>query len=173
MRAVLPIAHRNGVKIITNMGAANPRAAGECVMAVAKELGISGLKIAVVEGDDVTAALRGSDLKMMETGERIADLGERLVSANAYLGVGGIVEALARGADVVITGRAADPALFLAPLVHEFGWAMDDWERLGRGTLAGHLLECAGQITGGYFADPGVKDVTGLARLGFPLGEID
>ena len=173
MRAVLAIAHRNRVKIITNMGAANPLAAGRKVAAIASELGLVGLRIAVVLGDDVTEVLRGSDLALMETGERIAGLGDRLVSANAYLGVEGIVRALAGGADVVITGRAADPVLFLAPLVHEFGWAMDDWQRLGRGTLAGHLLECAGQITGGYFADPGMKDVAGLARLGFPLGEID
>jgi hypothetical protein len=83
------------------------------------------------------------------------------------------VQALAQGADIVITGRAADPALVLAPLIHEFGWAMDDWQRLGQGTLVGHLLECAGQITGGYFADPGYKDVPGLARLGFPIGEVD
>jgi hypothetical protein len=82
------------------------------------------------------------------------------------------VEALAQGADVIITGRVADPALFLAPLIHEFGWAMDDWHRLGQGTLAGHLLECAGQVSGGYFADPGYKDVAGLARLGFPIGEV-
>ncbi len=173
MRRVLPIAMRKGVKIITNMGAANPLAAGQCVARLAAELGLTGVKVAVVLGDDVTEAVRGSTQPMMETGERIGDLGDRLVSANAYLGVGGIVEALARGANVVITGRVADPALFLAPLVHEFGWAMDDWERLGRGTLAGHLLECAGQITGGYFADPGMKDVEGLARLGFPLGEVD
>jgi Acyclic terpene utilisation family protein AtuA len=173
MRRVLPIAIKNGVKIITNMGAANPMAAGQRVAAIANELGLSGVKIAVVLGDDVTESLRGSNLALMETGEPIAKLGSRLVSANAYLGVSGIVEALANGANVVITGRAADPALFLAPLVHEFGWAMDDWERLGRGTLAGHLLECAGQITGGYFADPGKKDIAGLARLGFPIGEID
>ena len=76
------------------------------------------------------------------------------------------------GADVVITGRAADPAMFLAPQIHEFGWSMDDWTRLGRGTVVGHLLECAGQITGGYFADPGHKDVPDLARLGFPIGEV-
>ena len=173
MRRVLPIARRNGVKIITNMGAANPLAAGRCVARVAQELGLPPVKVAVVVGDDVCDALRGSPLRLMETGESIADLGDRMVSANAYLGVSGIVEALAGGADIVITGRASDPALFLAPLVHEFGWAMDDWDRLGRGILAGHLLECAGQITGGYFADPGVKDVDGLARLGFPLGEID
>ena len=88
------------------------------------------------------------------------------------MGVAGIVEALRGGADVVITGRVGDPALFLAPLVHEFGWAMDDWELLGQGTVVGHLLECAGQITGGYFADPGYKDVPDLARLGFPIAEV-
>jgi len=79
---------------------------------------------------------------------------------------------LAAGADVVITGRVGDPALFMAPLIHEFGWAMDDWDRLGKGAVVGHLLECAGQVTGGYFADPGIKDVAGLARLGFPIGEV-
>jgi hypothetical protein len=95
-----------------------------------------------------------------------------MISANAYLGVEPIVAALADGADIVITGRVADPALFMAPLVHEFGWRLDDWETLGRGTVVGHLLECAGQITGGYFADPGLKDVRDLARLGFPLAEV-
>jgi len=109
---------------------------------------------------------------LLEIGGRINDLGNRILSANAYLGAEPIAEALAAGADVVITGRVSDPALFLAPLIREFGWAMDDWDRLGRGTLAGHLLECAGQITGGYFADPGYKDVAGLGRLGFPIGEV-
>jgi hypothetical protein len=83
-----------------------------------------------------------------------------------------MAQALTSGADIVITGRASDPALFLAPMIHAFGWAMDDWNLLGQGTVAGHLLECAGQITGGYFADPGYKDVAGLARLGFPIGEV-
>jgi hypothetical protein len=95
-----------------------------------------------------------------------------LLSANAYLGAEPIAEALRGGADIVITGRASDPAVFLAPMIEAFGWAMDDWVRLGQGTLAGHLLECAGQVTGGYFADPGCKDVPGLSRLGFPIGEI-
>jgi hypothetical protein len=94
------------------------------------------------------------------------------VSANAYLGAQPIVDALAAGADIVITGRVADPSLFTAPLIHEFGWTFDDWNALGQATVIGHLLECAGQVTGGYFADPGVKDVPGLARLGFPIGEV-
>ena len=108
----------------------------------------------------------------MEFDGTIKQLGNRLLSANAYLGAEPMAEALSRGADVVITGRASDPALFLAPMIHAFGWAMDDWNLLGQGTVAGHLLECAGQITGGYFADPGYKDVPDLARLGFPIGEV-
>ena len=115
--------------------------------------------------------LRASDFAL-DNGKTIAALGDRVISANAYIGAAPIVAALQGGADVVMTGRAADPAIFVAPLIHEFGWAMDDWTTLGRGTLAGHLLECAGQITGGYFADPGFKDVADLARLGFPIGEV-
>ncbi|MGN6808914.1 MAG: acyclic terpene utilization AtuA family protein, partial [Trinickia sp.] len=107
-----------------------------------------------------------------ESGELVAAFKDRIVAANAYLGAQPIVDALPAGADVVLTGRVADPALFLAPLIHAFGWSMDDWERLGQGTVVGHLLECAGQITGGYFADPGLKDVPNLARLGFPIGEV-
>lgn len=170
MRAVLTPCRRRGIRIVTNMGAANPTAAAERTRAIAREMGLSGLRIAAVTGDDVLEALRAGDFALEETGGRVSDLGNNLVSANAYLGAVPIVEALAAGADVVITGRVGDPALFLAPLVHEFGWAVDDWVRLGRGTLAGHLLECAGQITGGYFADPGFKDVSDLARLGFPIG---
>jgi hypothetical protein len=108
----------------------------------------------------------------MEFDGTIKQLGNRLLSANAYLGAEPIADALRGGADIVITGRASDPALFLAPMIHAFGWAMDDWNLLGQGTVAGHLLECAGQITGGYFADPGYKDVPDLARLGFPIGEV-
>lgn len=173
MRAVLAPCRARGIRIVTNMGAANPEAAAERVRAAAREFGLAGLKVAAVAGDDLLDAVRAGDFALEETGGRVADLGNRLVSANAYLGAAPIVQALAAGADVVITGRVGDPALFLAPLIHEFGWAMDDWVRLGRGTLAGHLLECAGQITGGYFADPGHKDVAGLARLGFPIGIVD
>ena len=100
------------------------------------------------------------------------ELGDRLVSANAYIGAEPIVTALAQDADIVITGRAADPSLFVAPLAFEFGWNAEDWPALGRATLVGHLLECAGQVTGGYFADPGCKDVAGLARLGFPIADV-
>jgi hypothetical protein len=170
--AVLRPCVANKVAIITNMGAANPIGAACAAAGVARDMGISGLKIAAVSGDDVTQAMRGRDLPLIETQGRVADIADRMVSANAYLGAEPIVAALAGGADVVITGRVSDPALFLAPLVHEFQWAWDDWDRLGKGTVVGHLLECAGQITGGYFADPGYKDVPNLARLGFPLAEV-
>jgi Acyclic terpene utilisation family protein AtuA len=169
---VLPLCASKGIKIVTNMGAANPEAAARKTADIAKSLGLSALKIAAVVGDDVLDACKEGDLPIMEFDGTIKQLGNRLLSANAYLGAEPMAQALAAGADIVITGRASDPALFLAPMVHAFGWAMDDWNLLGQGTVAGHLLECAGQVTGGYFADPGYKDVAGLARLGFPIGEV-
>ena len=172
MRAVLPVCAAKGIKIVTNMGAANPVAAARKTAEIAKSLGLSSLRIAAVVGDDVLDACKDGDLEIMEFDGSIKQLGNRLLSANAYLGAEPIAQALSGGADIVITGRASDPALFLAPMIHAFGWAMDDWNLLGQGTLAGHLLECAGQITGGYFADPGYKDISGLARLGFPIGEV-
>jgi len=172
MRAVLPLCAAKGIKIVTNMGAANPEAAARKTADIAKSLGLSALKIASVVGDDVLDACKDGDLPIMEFDGTIRQLGNRLLSANAYLGAEPMAQALTSGADIVITGRASDPALFLAPMIHAFGWAMDDWNLLGQGTVAGHLLECAGQITGGYFADPGYKDVADLARLGFPIGEV-
>jgi len=172
MNAVLPICRRNGVRIVTNMGAASPEAAAAAVRRCAHELGLIGLRVAAVTGDDVLATVKNGVFTVAETGQAIADTAGTVVSANAYIGAEPIVEALARGADVVITGRTADPSLFVGPLMHAFDWRANDWPMLGRGTLAGHLLECAGQVTGGYFADPGKKDVPGLARLGFPLAEV-
>ena len=172
MRAVLPLCAGKGIKIVTNMGAANPEAAAKKTAEIARSLGLPALKIAAIVGDDVLDACKQGDLPIMEFDGTIKQLGNRLLSANAYLGAGPMAEALSAGADVVITGRASDPALFLAPMIHAFGWAMDDWNLLGQGTVAGHLLECAGQITGGYFADPGYKDIPDLARLGFPIGEV-
>ncbi|TFY88910.1 DUF1446 domain-containing protein [Pseudomonas kairouanensis] len=173
MRRVLPFVGAKGnrrLRVITNMGAANPVSAAAEVRRIASELGLD-LKVFAVVGDDVLTVLQ-PDL-VLDNGQTLGSLGPRLISANAYLGVEGILQALRADADVVITGRVADPSLFLAPQMFEFGWAMDDWQRLGRGTLVGHLLECAGQVSGGYFADPGFKDVDDLARLGFPLAEID
>jgi hypothetical protein len=171
MRAVLPACAARGVKIVTNMGAANPRGAAAKIREIAVALGLGHLKIAAITGDDVLAQLHAGAY-VDDAGAPVLDLGARLLSANAYLGAQPLVDALARGADIVVTGRVADPALVLAPLLFEFGWAMDDWHKLGQGTLAGHLLECAGQVSGGYFADPGYKDVASLARLGFPIGVV-
>ena len=174
MRRVLPFVGqqegRRRLRVITNMGAANPVAAAIEVRRVAHELGLN-LNVVAVVGDDVLDVLQPE--QMLDNGQTLASLGERLISANAYLGVDGILDGLRADADVVITGRVADPSLFLAPQMFEFGWAADDWQRLGRGTLVGHLLECAGQVSGGYFADPGFKDVDDLARLGFPLAEVN
>ncbi len=172
MEACLPICRRNKIRIVTNMGAANPVAAARRTREIARRVGLAGLRIVALLGDDVLETVKAGDYPIEETGQTSSELRDRLVSANAYLGAQGIVEALDLEADVVITGRVADPALFLAPLIHSFGWSMADWPRLGQGTVVGHLLECAGQVTGGYFADPGRKDVAGLARLGFPLAEV-
>ena len=173
MEAILPPALARNIKVVTNMGAANPMAAAHATASVAKELGLPSLKIAVIEGDDVLACLQDPQLRLLENGAGLDSLGHRIISANAYLGTEPIVQALAAGAQIVITGRVADPALFLAPLIHEFGWSPTDWNRLGKGIMVGHLLECAAQVTGGYFADPGYRDVPDLARLGFPLAEVD
>ncbi|KVL17900.1 acyclic terpene utilization AtuA family protein [Burkholderia sp. MSMB1826] len=172
MQAVLPVAAARRVRIVSNMGAANPRAAARRTARIAQSLGIAGLKVAAVEGDDVLDVVLRGAFRFEESGDEVAAYRERIVSANAYLGAAPIVDALAAGADVVLTGRVADPSLFAAPLIHAFGWRMDDWDTLGQATVVGHLLECAGQVTGGYFADPGYKDVPNLARLGFPIGEV-
>ncbi|MDR0240498.1 MAG: DUF1446 domain-containing protein [Burkholderia sp.] len=172
MQAVLPVAAAKRVRIVSNMGAANPRAAARRTAQIAQSLGIAGLKVAAVDGDDVLDVVLRGAFRFEESGDDVAAYRDRIVSANAYLGAAPIVAALAAGADVVLTGRVADPSLFAAPLIHAFGWRMDDWDTLGQATVVGHLLECAGQVTGGYFADPGYKDVPNLARLGFPIGEV-
>ncbi len=172
MEACLPVCKKNGVKIITNMGAANPVSAMKKTAEIAGKLGISGLKIAAVTGDDVLDIITAGEFKEMESGESLSKIKDKIVSANAYIGIEPVVEALRNGADIIITGRVADPALFMAPAFYEFGWSLDNFDLLGKGTILGHLLECAGQITGGYFADPGYKDVPGITRLGFPIGEV-
>jgi hypothetical protein len=175
IKAVLPACLANGTRIITNMGAANPLQAGREVLAVAKELGIDQLKVAVVLGDDVLTLLQANYLSepLIDSNQTVADIQPQLVSANAYLGAEALLPALQTEAQVIICGRVADPALFLAPLMHHFQWPADNWDLLGKGVMVGHLLECAGQITGGYFADPGYKDVPNLAQLGFPLAEVN
>jgi len=171
LRAMLPLCRQHGTRLLTNMGVANPRRAAEVAVEVAREADLAGLKVAAVLGDDVGHLITPAT-PLLEPGCTVAETGRTLLGANAYLGADAILPALEAGADVVITGRVADPSLFLAPLRHHFGWAGDDWGRLGAGTVVGHLLECAAQITGGYFADPGFKDVADLAHVGFPLAEV-
>lgn len=173
MRAVLPAAAARGVRVLSNMGAADPLAAGRRTSEIAAELGLGDRRCAVLRGDDVRdAAAARPDLSLMETGEPLESILPRMASANAYLGADAVAAALETGAPVVMTGRVADPSLFLGPVLHALGWPYEDYERLAQGSAAGHLLECAGQVTGGYFADPGVKDVAGLARLGFPFADV-
>lgn len=172
MRAVLGPCVAQGVTIITNMGAAHPLAAGRAVLEVARELGLPRLRVAVVTGDDVLGWMQQNDVPLIDSADSVRSLDGRLVSANAYLGADALLPALQAGADVVITGRVADPALFLAPLMHRFGWDAGDWQRMGQGIVVGHLLECAAQVSGGYIADPGCMDVPRLDEVGFPLAEV-
>jgi Acyclic terpene utilisation family protein AtuA len=173
LRAVLPACRRQGTRIITNMGAANPLAAGQETLRLARELGLKGLRVAVITGDDVLPWAMTCDAPLYDSKKAsVSEVRPGLVSANAYLGADALMPALVGEADVIITGRVSDPALFLAPLMHHWGWASDDWVRLGRGTLVGHLLECAAQVCGGYLADPGFVDVPGLADVGFPMAEV-
>ena len=170
MRAILPLTYPAGTRVVTNMGVANPTAAAEHTIEVARELGLHGLVVAALTGDDVSDAL-GPDTPLWE-GMTVGEAGRPFIGANAYLGAEEILMALETGADVVITGRVADPSLFVAPLRRHFQWDGDDWAHLGPATAVGHLLECASQVTGGYFADPGYKQVDGLAYVGFPYAEV-
>jgi hypothetical protein len=167
---LLPHLQRNRIRLLTNMGAANPIGAARRVVDIARRLGCRS-RVAAVTGDDVLGSL---DLEQpaLESGRPLREY-IPVISANAYLGADALLPALADGADVIVTGRVADPSLFLAPLMHRFGWRSDEVDRLARGTVVGHLLECAGQVCGGYFADPGKKDVPGLAMLGFPFADVD
>src|SRR5262245_28014593 len=171
MKALLAPCREAGTAIITNMGAANPRAAAERTVAIARGLGLKGLKVACIEGDDVSK-LVSPDTPLMDEPGTLADIDIPIVGMNAYLGTDAILPALDGDVDVIIGGRLADPSMFVAPLVHRFGWHLDDADQVGAGTLVGHLMECGMQITGGYFADPGFKDVPNLARCGYPIAEV-
>ncbi len=163
---------RAGIPIIGNFGAANPPAAAKLLQRLAAEAGWPGLRIAVVQGDDIRDSITLADLNVWEGDAGLAAGTEGMIAANVYLGARPIADALLAGAQVVVTGRVADPSLALGPLVAHFGWAWDDWDRLAAGTLVGHLLECGAQVTGGYFADPGFKDVPRPESIGFPIAEV-
>jgi len=160
----------HGIRIVSNFGAANPRAAAVRLARLASAQGLREPRIAIVSGDDVSGLQQRAAL-LQALGA--AGAGIAIASANAYLGAEAIAAALRAGADIVVTGRVADPSLTVGPALAHFGWAPDDWDRIARATMAGHLLECGAQVSGGYYADPGLKDVPDLARVGFPIAEID
>jgi hypothetical protein len=160
----------HGIRIVSNFGAANPPAAARRIQSLSRELGLRLPRIAVLSGDQLTRPDQMAYLAQ-RLGARFTELD--IVSVNAYQGASEIAQALNAGADIVVAGRVADPSLVLGPALAHFGWAEDDWHRLGCGTMAGHLLECGTQVTGGYFAVPGLKDVPGMENLGFPIAEID
>ena len=175
LRDVLPSCVKRGIKIITNAGGVNPLACRAAVEALARELGVAeGVKVALVVGDDLFPDLdrllaSGEPLINMDTGQALSEIRPRVLSANAYIGAAGIVKALESGANIVITGRVADAAVTLAPMMFEFGWQANDWDRIAAGVVAGHIIECGTQCTGGNFTDwPLVKT---YKRIGFPLVE--
>ena len=173
MEAVLPACLERGTRIVTNQGWINPVGAAERIAQHLRKLGATGRKVAAVEGSVVTDRIAELADRVIETGQPVRDLLGRLISAEVYLGAGQIVEALADGADIVVTGRVADPSIFLAPMVFEHNWSLDDVALIGQGTGIGHLMECGAQVTGGYFADPGFKDVPDVWNLAFPIAEVD
>ena len=173
IKTLLPVCLPKGVRIISNMGSANPMAAAERSYEIARELGFPDMQVAVVLGDDVLDIIKNKpDLILLESGKPLESILPQVISANAYLGADAIIPALKTGHALVLTGRVADPSLFLSPMIHEFNWSYNDYKLLAQGTVAGHLLECAGQLTGGYFADPDKKNVPDLARLGFPYADV-
>ena len=172
MEAMLPFVAAGGLSMVTNLGAANPLAAMHETRQLAAEAGYGDTPIAAITGDDVLEQVLDADPVVWETGRPVGELEKRLLSANAYLGVEAVLPALEAGAAIVIGGRIADPSLFLAPMVHHHGWRLDDWHRLGAATAIAHLLECSAQVCGGYFADPGFKDVDDLVDIGYPIAEV-
>lgn len=174
VEAVLPDIRDRGIKIISNAGGVNPGACKDQILKIAKEKGFNGLKVAVVDGDDILSQIdelieAGHELKNMDTSRPITSVKDELLSANVYFGCKPMVEALQMGADVIITGRVTDTGLTLAPMIYEFGWAFDDYDKVSAGTIAGHILECGAQSSGGNFTD--WEDVDDFVNIGFPMVE--
>jgi hypothetical protein len=168
----LPFCIANGTRMISNGGWLDPVGAQKKIIEMARKLNLRSIKVAAISGGDLKDTLEKNNYTLLETGEKISNYRGKIVSAEAYLGVAEIIDALKDGADVVIGSRIADSALVLAPLIYEFGWKMDDWKLLGAGSAVGHLIECTTYVTGGHFADPGFKDVPGIEDLGFPIAEV-
>jgi hypothetical protein len=177
LRDILPECKRRDIKIVTNAGGLNPVGCREAIIELAEELSVDGVVVASVDGDDLMPRLddllaQGVTLNNMDTGRPISDVRDRLVSSNAYFGAAPIADALRQGADIVVAGRSTDPALVVGPLMYEFGWAEDDYDRLAAGTIAGHLIECGPHATGGNF-EGGWWDVEGMASIGYPIVEVE
>jgi len=176
MKQILPACVERNIRVTANAGGVNVEGCAKAVREVARELGLAGkLRIGIVTGDDIMAKLdellsRGVELRNMDTGAALSTVRDRIQSANVYLGAAPMVEALNRGAQIVITGRATDTGLTLAPLMHEFGWAPDDWNKLAAGTIAGHIIECGAQCTGGN-CQYEWRSIPNLANVGFPIVE--
>lgn len=168
---LLPVLVRHKTRLVTNVGGADPVAAAAMVASIARKHGAK-LKIATVTGDNVSDVVRELDPVLLETGQPLSRLGISTVSTNVYLGADEIAEAYAAGADIILTGRVTDSALALGPIMATLGWKHDDLQAMACGVLAGHLLECGGQATGGYFAEPGFKEVPDLDRIGFPIAQV-
>jgi len=175
MRRILPTCKEKNIKIITNGGGVNPIACADAIIEIAKELGIKNLKVGVVLGDDIKDSLdemisQGAELNNMETGDSIKTIKDKILSANVYFGAFPIVEALKKGADIVITGRTTDTGLTLAPMIYEFGWEKNNYNLLSAGTIAGHILECGAQSSGGNFLGDW-ESIENFAEIGFPIAE--
>ena len=172
---ILPLVVEKNIKVITNGGGVNPQACRDAIFEIAKKAGVKGLKIGVVYGDDIYGRIDellggGIDLKNMDTGDSLRTVRDRLQSANVYFGAFPIAEALRQDAQIVLTGRATDTGLTLAPMIYEFGWNEQEFDKLAAGIIAGHILECGGQSSGGnYLKD--WKSVPDLANIGFPIAE--
>ncbi|MDQ3667657.1 MAG: DUF1446 domain-containing protein [Acidobacteriota bacterium] len=177
IKQILPACVERNIRVTANAGGVNVEGCADAVREVARELGLAGkqLRVGIVTGDDIMSRLdellgRGIQLRNMDTGEPLATVRDRIQSANAYLGAWPMVEALNGGARIVITGRATDTGLTLAPMIHEFGWAPDDWDRLAAGTIAGHIIECGAQASGGN-CQYDWRSIPDLADVGFPIAE--
>jgi hypothetical protein len=171
---ILPDLVKRRIKVIANAGGVNPQACLDAVVETIKKKGFKGVRVGIVEGDDIMARIpellaSGEKLVNMDTKAPLSEVQDRITSANAYIGAAPVVECLRQGADIVITGRITDPTLAVAPLVHEFGWSMDDWDKLAAATVAGHTIECGAQCTGGNFT--GWREIPDLARIGYPIVE--
>lgn len=171
---ILPDIAEKGIKVISNAGGVNPEACKDKILEAIEEQGYEDITVAVVDGDNILNRLdslidKGHMLENMETGEPVTTVKDELLSANVYFGSRPIVEALGQGADIVVTGRVTDTGLTLAPMVHEFGWSFDDYDKMSAGTIAGHIIECGGQVTGGNFTD--WEEVEDFVDIGFPIIE--